>query len=259
MTNSEKFCLKWNDFQQNITKSFGKLREDPDFSDVTLVCEDGQQLSVHKIILAASSPLFHNMFVQNKHGHPLVYMRGMKSEDLVSIIDFIYYGEASVNQEDLDKFLVLAEELKLKGLQQGSNNKQSEAQEQVHLETLDKRVTPKIEHMANEIWQEPSSISSGDLSQKHDMVLVLTDEKVSEDFQELHSKVKTMIIQGKTLRKDGKQRNSVCTVCGKEGQYNQIKDHIVANHVNISIPCNLCAKTFRSMGGLKWHNNNHHQ
>ena len=105
--------------------------------------------------------------------------------------------------------------LKHKGLQQGSNNKQSEAQEQVHLESLDKRVTPKIEHLANEIWQEPLSISSGDLSQKHDMALVLTDENVSEDFQEIYSKVKTMIIQGKTLRKIDKQRNSVCTVCGK--------------------------------------------
>ena len=37
---SEKFCLKWNDFQENIANSFQGLREDLDFSDVTLVCEE---------------------------------------------------------------------------------------------------------------------------------------------------------------------------------------------------------------------------
>ena len=40
MGSQEKFCLKWNDFQQIISKAFGSLREDKDFSDVTLLCED---------------------------------------------------------------------------------------------------------------------------------------------------------------------------------------------------------------------------
>ena len=40
---SEKLCLQWNDFQDNIKSAFGNLREDNDFADVTLACEDGQQ------------------------------------------------------------------------------------------------------------------------------------------------------------------------------------------------------------------------
>ena len=48
----EKLCLQWNDFQQNIKSAFGNLREDRDFKDVTLVCEDGQQVEAHKVILA---------------------------------------------------------------------------------------------------------------------------------------------------------------------------------------------------------------
>ena len=32
------------------------------------------------------------------------------------MVDFLYYGEANVNQESLDVFLALAEELRLKGL-----------------------------------------------------------------------------------------------------------------------------------------------
>ena len=52
---SEKLCLQWNDFKDNVKTAFGSLRDDSDFTDVTLVSEDGQQLEVHKVILAASS------------------------------------------------------------------------------------------------------------------------------------------------------------------------------------------------------------
>ena len=48
---SEKFCVKWNDFQENIRASFSSLREDQDFTDVTMVCDDNQTLEAHKVIL----------------------------------------------------------------------------------------------------------------------------------------------------------------------------------------------------------------
>ena len=41
---SEKLCLQWNDFKENVNSAFGKLRDDKEFTDVTLVCEDGEQM-----------------------------------------------------------------------------------------------------------------------------------------------------------------------------------------------------------------------
>ena len=41
------------DFEDN---AFGELREGKDFTDVTLACEDGQQVEAHKVILAVTSP-----------------------------------------------------------------------------------------------------------------------------------------------------------------------------------------------------------
>ena len=113
---SEKLCLQWNDFKENVNAAFGSLREDTDFTDVTLVCEDGQQIAAHKVILASSSPFFQNVLKRNKHSQPLIYMKGAKFEDLSAVVDFLYYGEANVFQENLDSFLSIAEELKLKGL-----------------------------------------------------------------------------------------------------------------------------------------------
>ena len=82
----EKLCLQWNDFQDNIKSAFGNLREDKDFSDVTLACEDGQQFEAHKVILAAASPFFQNVLAKNnKHPHPLIFMRGVKSFDMLTI------------------------------------------------------------------------------------------------------------------------------------------------------------------------------
>ena len=113
---SEKLCLQWNDFRANVHSAFGKLRDDKEFTDVTLACEDGQKLEAHKVILAASSPFFEKILQNSKHPHPLIYLRGFQSKDLVAILDFLYFGEANVFQENLDSFLAIAEELKLKGL-----------------------------------------------------------------------------------------------------------------------------------------------
>ena len=57
---SEKLCLKWNDFQENVTTAFGSLRDDKELTDVTLASDDGQQIKAHKVILAACSPFFQN-------------------------------------------------------------------------------------------------------------------------------------------------------------------------------------------------------
>ena len=54
-----------------------------------------------------------------KHPHPLIYMSGLKSEDLLAMIDFLYYGEANISKENLESFFALAEELRMKGLTGG--------------------------------------------------------------------------------------------------------------------------------------------
>ena len=55
---SEKLCLRWSEFKENLNSTFGRLRNDKEFTDVTLACEDGQEIEAHKVILAASSPFF---------------------------------------------------------------------------------------------------------------------------------------------------------------------------------------------------------
>jgi len=117
---SEKFCLRWNDFESNISVAFRELRDDKDFFDVTLACED-EQIQAHKVILSACSPFFRQILRRNAHQHPLLYLKGVKYTDVQSVLNFMYHGEVNVAQEDLNSFLAVAEELRVKGLTQGPN------------------------------------------------------------------------------------------------------------------------------------------
>ena len=55
---SDSFRLKWDDFQENLVNHLKGSKGDADFSDVTLVCEDGRQFEAHRMILAAGSGFF---------------------------------------------------------------------------------------------------------------------------------------------------------------------------------------------------------
>jgi len=113
---SDKYRLNWKEFEDNTKSYFRQLRVNEEHSDLSLACEDGQQFDVHKLVLSACSPFFQMMLRRNPHQHPLIYMRGIKSSDLASILDFIYFGEIEMSQDELPDFLAVAEELKLKGL-----------------------------------------------------------------------------------------------------------------------------------------------
>ena len=102
----------------NITAALGELRNDKDFTNVTLVSDDGQQVEVRKFFLqfVSSSPFLKNILKKNTSSQTLMYIRGVRSEHLISLVDFLYSGEANIDQESLDTFLDLAVELELKGL-----------------------------------------------------------------------------------------------------------------------------------------------
>ena len=259
---SEQLCLQWNDFKENVNSAFGSLRNDKEFTDVTLAGEDGQQIEAHKVILAASSPFFQKILQKTKHPHPLIYFRGFQSKDFVSILDFLYFGEANVFQEDLDSFLAIAEEIQLKGLtNQTSSDLIQEQEETQHSEQVEKKrdlpkksTTPRKDLQGNRI--APSTTSTA--------VAISNTNLLALD-----EKVKSMIERGQKMLPAGKQTKNgtpmrqtscICKVCGKEGLSTQIRNHIEANHLEgVSIPCDFCSKTFQTRHTLFQHTNKNHK
>jgi len=120
---SEKFCLRWNDFENNIGCAFRELRDDKDFFDITLACDE-DQIQAHKVIVSACSPFFKHILKRNHHQHPLLYLKGVRFTDLQSVLNFMYHGEVNVAQDELNSFLAVAEDLQVKGLTQNQSQEQ---------------------------------------------------------------------------------------------------------------------------------------
>ena len=110
------YNLKWEKFGENIAQSYKQLRLQDDFHDVTLVSDDLQKVSAHKLVLSACSQYFKTILTDSKHQHPMLCLDGIDSQQLNNVLDYIYNGEIEISHEHLRKFLQIAQKLKLDGL-----------------------------------------------------------------------------------------------------------------------------------------------
>ena len=222
---------------------------------MTLACDDGRQIEAHKIILAGSSLFFDNLLKRNKHNHPLVYMKGMKSEDMAAIVDFLYRGEANVFQENLESFLAIAEELNLKGLtgeKAGKEAENNEASRPVNalFDSFIKKETFSSKQSSSFITYGQSSGNVGGA--------IATLSHFSGNLEELDEKTNSMMEKASDREKAFGKPNGlplyVCKVCGKKATSGNIKKHIEANHLDgILVPCSKCEKAFTSRNALAVH------
>ncbi|CAK1545202.1 unnamed protein product [Leptosia nina] len=111
----QQFCLRWNNFQANITSQFEALRDDEDFVDVTLACE-GHRLEAHKVVLSACSPYFKELFKNNPCPHPIIFMRDCEVAHVRALLQFMYVGQVNIAQAQLSAFLRTADALQIRGL-----------------------------------------------------------------------------------------------------------------------------------------------
>lgn len=119
---TQRFCLRWNNHQSNLLSVFEQLLHDESFVDVTLAVE-GQLLRAHKMVLSACSPYFQALFVNHPDKHPIVILKDVPYADMRSLLDFMYRGEVSVDQDRLTAFLRVAESLRIKGLTEVNEEK----------------------------------------------------------------------------------------------------------------------------------------
>ena len=217
----EKLCLKWNDFQDFVQASFAELRNDIDFTDVTLACED-QGIKVHKAILATSSPFF-------------------KSCDLTAIVDFIYLGEANIFQDQLESFLALAQELELKGLSGSSDEKVPEYPGESFART-DLNKKQKIhEGTVSNVKYESNTFERTVMRIQPKLK---ETPKIDSDTME---KIEMMI------EKRGADEYS-CTKCGHISKHlGHMKMHVEKHIEGLEYPCNSCNKVFRSSNSSRAH------
>lgn len=111
----QQYCLRWNNHQPNFISVFSNLLNNETLVDVTLAAE-GRHLQAHKVVLSACSTYFQSLFTVNPCQHPIVILKDIKFSDLKIMVDFMYYGEVNISQDQLPSIIKTAESLKIKGL-----------------------------------------------------------------------------------------------------------------------------------------------
>ena len=243
----EKFNLKWNDFQANVSKSFSKLRHEEELFDVTLVSDDEVHISSHKLVLSACSYFFKNIIRKSKHPHPLIYLTGVKSMELESVMNYIYNGEVELFQEDLDVFLNVAEKLKIDGLTAGSGGtKFHQNEDKIKVEHHEENSTTTEELVAEDtILKNPTQRKFN----KERSVSTLVSSSNIEDLKET--------IDGLVKRNAD---NFECRTCGKTTKKSSdIRRHVEIHIEGLAFECNVCQNSYRSRDLLKTHKQRSHK
>ena len=126
----EEFHLTWNNYSDHMKKMLHYLMTSQTLSDVTLVCDDKILMEAHKIILISCSKFFEAILhplTQSSDCKPIIYLKGINHQEMESILQFMYLGEARFSQERTSEFLRVATELELKSICKiDENNMQKE-------------------------------------------------------------------------------------------------------------------------------------
>ena len=230
---SEKFSLKWNDFASNVSNSFSKLRQETRLYDVTLVSNDHQQASAHKLVLSACSEVFSNIFSSNNSPNMMLYLDSVDAKEVNFMLDYIYQGEVQIHQDFLDRFLETATKFKLRGILGDEKNDGEEVDQKPDTEQF-----PKDKEEV--VLDKQYKINAKSVKPIH-QTFEANNFEIEQKFSEF------VVIEGSIYR---------CTVCDKTSQKSRKTDmrrHIETHLSGLSFDCSACGQSFRSSTALRHH------
>jgi len=259
----ESFQLNWDKHEKNISEAFLSLRKDEHFCDVTLACED-RQFQAHKVVLSAGSPFFEQILKSQKHPSPLLYLRGVEARHMESLLDFIYCGEVTLEQEELENFIKTGEELKVRG--------------------LSIMITPTVPTPLTKMKPCPDNVFVLDPSEDGSNEAVMATAPLlgtgtpleptyasveqyvkSEDSEAFHEIIdwedlKRFVTVKKGKYGSGEHKCFQCSLCGKfsksRGSFSNIMSHIECKHFKnvFTHKCDICQESFKTKGIFNSHN-----
>ncbi|XP_004529936.1 protein jim lovell isoform X2 [Ceratitis capitata] len=115
----DHYSLRWNNHQNHILRAFDALLQTKTLVDVTLVCAE-TSIHAHKMVLSACSPFFQRVFAETPCKHPVIVLKDFQGWVVQAIVDFMYRGEISVQQERLQTLIQAGESLQVRGLVESS-------------------------------------------------------------------------------------------------------------------------------------------
>ena len=146
-------------------------------------------------------------------------------------MDYIYHGELKIYQQDIDRFLEIAQRLKLEGLVgQESTTKENK---------VESFGQDPPEHVKDII-----SVKTPAQKEREMVPLILGD---FENLEELDQKV----LESYSKDKDGYFSCHYCSIISRH--HGHIKEHVEVHFEGLVLKCDYCEKTCRSRKALRCH------
>ena len=95
-----KCLIEFSEFHIFCKDILKDLRANNHFTDVTLVGDDNIPVKAHKIVLCAHSNVLKEAILSLGYDKIVLQCKGFKSQDMKSLLDFIYLGEVSSGYKD---------------------------------------------------------------------------------------------------------------------------------------------------------------
>ena len=244
MKQKEFLQMVWSEFQNRTTNFLSDILTNHDFSDVSLACEDGEILPAHRVVICAGSIWFQQVLrgIAEGGGHPqpLIFLKGVKREQLEAILDFLYKGETRIQKHSLDSFLQLGRDLGVRGLAQEDVEDETLSQNLLKNENFGRELIPsydKEENEATTYFHKDLDILNTNSSEPtlHNLP-TWKGEKLYPPSKKVTVKSKAWKFGGFRKKCNGQLdlSNSVCGVCGREIKYshspNGFTQHLMRYH-----------------------------
>ena len=275
METTGKLSIQCDHFEDHIKTAFSKLRENEDYVDVTLACAE-DQVQAHKVIVASFSPILAGILKRQKSNHPVIYLKGIKSVDLINVVNFMYEGQVSLAASNLDSFFDVANELQVEGLfhrdEVEINTEMDESpleaangdvMDRSDMDGTDEKVTVKVESEDSDIQtdyldygneQEVGEVSDvqRDFFVNHNVANVGGDCEAVWEPPNINNNLKMFTSAG-----NGKWS---CNVCNKMiiGNKSQIKRHVIIHVPGQEVSCNICGNVFKNKYSFESHKSRTH-
>ena len=270
---STGYLLLQQNERNGINGAFQELRNAEELLDVTLACED-ETLEAHKVVLSASSSFFRGVFKKTKQSHPFIYLSGVLYKDLSALLDYIYTGETQIVAEDVDRFIEVGRQLKVKGLFEDEDDDKAEdtnnsgektvgKKKKVEEEILTPEVIikePKLKNDNKEVpefeWEDSGNSS---MDETLDNSTNIKKEKMGEskDLEQLLAEISARM---EKVPDEGGVLVWKCTECGKiSKKKDKISTHVEIHLEGFSHKCSHCDMTKKTRAALQQHVYAHHK
>ena len=246
MADSDMLSLTWDSFPAHPSDIFQELFSTGDQADLTLVCEDLKHIRTHKFILSCSSPVFRSILSKMTSPQPVVFLRGIRSEEMQSVLEYLYLGQTQISQQKVDQFFQVASDLQIKDISKSYNNKE-QREIRNNEGTSEKVVGEEQKEAENHLTKTTNDIEA--------------ENQVKFENYEIHAcnYCKRKFTLENSLRKHIKtihhKSAHSCSQC--ESSFTDqpsLHHHIQSvHHGGTKLSCTHCQEQYSSKAGLKFH------